>query len=264
MAVGRHLKAANYLANLWRRGQQSDVFPEELRPANLDEGYDIQDLLIEVLDERVAGWKLGVGSARAKAESGIGRPIAGRVLGCRCFQAGGIVPVPDKSPIAIEFEFAYVLGRDILPDAPPLASPLDAVAEMRVTFELVRSRFFDRRIAGWAGYAADNAGFVALVVGDRIDPAAMDAILKSVVVYADGEARARALTGEDEVQPLSGLTDLIALARERNMPLPRGMIISTGAATKPFPIHGEAEIVAEYPGETVGFRTMIERWTPAL
>ncbi len=264
MPDARHLKAAAYLADLWRKGRQVEALPPDLRPATLEEGYDIQDLLIELLDERVAGWKLGAASARAKAETGAGQPIIGRVIGSRCQQAGTIVPVPDDAPIAVEFEFAYVLGRDILPDAPPSASPLDAVAEMRVTFELVRSRFADRRVAGWPSFAADNAGFEALIVGERIDPGEMDAIARSGVVYADGEERARMLTGEDAATPLAGLADLIAIGRARNMALPRGMIVTAGTVTKPFPIRGEAEIVAEYKGDGMGFRTMIERWTPAV
>ena len=84
-------RAAATLAELWRSGKQATALPLELRPASVEEGYDIQDRFIAALGERVVGWKLGVGSRKGKIDSGVGRAIAGRVLGSRRFESGATV-----------------------------------------------------------------------------------------------------------------------------------------------------------------------------
>jgi 2-keto-4-pentenoate hydratase len=66
--------AAAHLAGLWRSGRQVAALPEELRPSSLTEGYDIQDRLVAALGERVVGWKLGVGSRKARVETQIADP----------------------------------------------------------------------------------------------------------------------------------------------------------------------------------------------
>jgi 2-keto-4-pentenoate hydratase len=247
-------EAASILAALWRSGEQATDFPPALKPASLNDGYDIQDRFVATLGETLLGWKLGVGSHKGKRETGIGRAIAGRVLGSRCYRAGETVRLPDRAPVTIEFEIAFVLGRDIRPDEDP-GAVMSAVAETKVTFELVRSRFVNRRVIGWPSFAADNAGFEALVVGSAVDPAQIDAIASTVVVSVDGVDRARALTGEDVTDPYAAMTGFAALARERGMILPKGAIISTGTVTQPFNIEGAVAITARYLDTEIGFQT---------
>jgi len=248
--------AAAWLTELWHSGRQATALPADLRPATIADGYDIQDRFVAGLDLPIAGWKLGVGSPRQRAETGAGGSIAGRVFAAKCHQPGDTIALPDPAPVTIEFEIAYVLGQDILPDAPKI-DPMTAVAETRVTFELVRSRFIDRRAVGWPSFAADNAGFEALVVGAVVDGHNLAALAASAVLVIDGEERARALTGEDATDPVQAYVDFVATARQRNMILPKGSIISTGTVTKPFNIQGAARIEARYLDLSVGFRTAV-------
>ncbi len=249
-------EAASFLAALWRSGEQAPDFPPALKPATLNAGYDIQDRFITDLGETVKGWKLGVGSHKGKRETGIGRAIAGRVLGSRYFNTGDAVKLPNAAPVTVEFEIAFVLGRDVTPADDP-AAVMDAVSETRVTFELVRSRFVDRRAVGWNAFAADNGGFEALVVGAAIDPAQIDAIYQTVSVSVDGVEKARALTGEDVTDPYTAMTGFAATAQERGMVLPKGAIISTGTVTKPFNIEGAVEITARYLDAEITCRTTL-------
>jgi 2-keto-4-pentenoate hydratase len=249
-------RAAATLAELWRSGNQAAALPLELRPASVEEGYDIQDRFIAALGERVVGWKLGVGSRKGKIESGIGRAIAGRVLGSRRFESGDTVKLPDQAPVTVEFEIAYVLGRDILPGETAEAS-WDAVAEMRTTVELVRSRFVDRRAVGWPSFAADNAGFDALIVGGAVKKSQLAEVAATAVVLVDGTEKARALTGDDVTDVETAFTDFVALARSRSMALPKGAIISTGTVTKPFNIEGAVTVEVRYLDATLTFQTEI-------
>ena len=248
--------AAAWMTELWHSGRQATALPADLRPATIADGYDIQDRVVAGLGLPIAGWKLGVGSPRQRAETGAGGSIAGRIFAAKCHQPGDTIALPDLAPVTIEFEIAYVLGRDILPDEPAI-DPMTAVAEARVTFELVRSRFTDRRAVGWPSFAADNAAFEALVIGATVDGTALAALAASAVVLVDGEERARALTGEDATDPVQAYVDFVATARRRGMILPKGAIISTGTATRPFDIAGAARIEARYLDQTVGFRTRI-------
>jgi len=248
--------AGQMLAQAWRSGSQLPELPEAARPRTLREGYDLQDRFIALTGDVVAGWKLGVGSPNAMRAAGLARPLVGRVLQSHCHQPDAVVPLPGAAPITVEFEIAFVLGCDIGPDGPP-ASLADAVSETRVTFELVLSRFSDRRSVGWPSFAGDNVGFEALVVGNPIDPEQIDAIAQDVVVSVDGEEKARGLAGDDLSYPWKALAALMDHARERGITLHRGQIITTGAIARPFDVAGRgARISARFPGGHLHMRTV--------
>jgi 2-keto-4-pentenoate hydratase len=250
--------AAQALAALWRSGAQCRELPPELRPATVAQGYDVQDQLVIALGDHVVGWKLGVGSTAQKRASGIGRSIAGHILASRLFGARDSVTVPDSAPVTIEFEIDYVLARDVLPTEPAF-DVLDAVSEVRVAFELVRSRFVDRRAVGWPSFAADNAAFHALVLGPTIDHDDLRELVSTLSIERDGVEVVRALIGDDITDPQAALADLVATARERGMALPKGSIVSTGTQSRPFDIAGSsgASIRARFLGNELSFRIAV-------
>jgi 2-keto-4-pentenoate hydratase len=252
------MPAASMLADAWRSGELLSELPAAVRPRTLAQGYDVQDRLVESLGELTTGWKLGVGSIAQKRQSGVGRSIAGRILGSRLFRAGDTVRLPSAAPVTIEFEIAYILGRDVEPHEPEFPV-LEAVAETRVAFELVRSRFIDRRAVGWPSFAADNAGFHALVLGVAIEPARVAELAATLVLTVDGREAARSLAGDDATDPAAALADLVATARERGTTLPKGSIVSTGTVSKPFDIAAPAAAIgACCLGMEFGFRTLVE------
>ncbi|MGY4238326.1 2-keto-4-pentenoate hydratase [Bradyrhizobium sp. USDA 4449] len=244
--------AARLLAQVWHGSQQIAELPADIRPANIDQGYDVQDRLIELLGVPVVGWKLGVGSAKLKQQSGVGRSIAGRVLETRRHEPGAAIRLSFAAPVTIEFEIAFVLGRDI--DSSFIGDPKSAISETRVTFELVMARFVDRRSVGWPSFAADDSGFEALIVGESLDERQIPELLSSLVVSVDGQEKARAATGDDVTDPYAAFSDLVAIARERKMILPKGSIISTGSASTPFAVSApKREVSASYLGKKLGF-----------
>src|SRR4051794_24983259 len=99
--------AARLLAQAWHGSQQITELPQDIRPENIDQGYDVQDRLVELLGVPVGGWKLGVGSAKLKQQSGVGRSIAGRVLETRRHGPGAAVQLSFAAPVTIEFEIAF-------------------------------------------------------------------------------------------------------------------------------------------------------------
>ena len=242
------------LADAWRAGRQLTELPEAIRPRSVSEGYEVQDLLFAELDTKSAGWKLGVGSPLQKRQSGLGRAIAGRLLSSRLYSPNDTVIVPNSAPVTIEFEIACVLGRDISPTEADFPL-LDAVAEYRVAFELVLSRFTDRRAVGWPSFAADNAGFEALVLGSSVEWACISDLVATLLVTCDGKDAARSMSGGYVSNPIEALTDLVAIARERGWPMREGNIISTGTVSKPFDIAAKAaDVKATFLGDELAFR----------
>ena len=252
-------RAAGLLADCWRQGCLIDELPMPYRPATLDEGYDVQDQLIAALGQPAAGWKLGVGSVLQKRQSGIGRSIAGRILRSALHRDGDEVTWSGSGAVTIEFEIAYILNRDVLPDAQPVP-PAELIGETRVAIELVRSRFVDRRAVGWPSFAADDAACHALILGEPLDAQALATLSGSLMVSLDGAERARSLTGDDRTDPLEALADLVAIARERRMTLPAGSIVSTGTLSKPFDVAAPGgTLEARYDGGRLGLRLSASR-----
>jgi len=244
--------AADILLAAYREGRQLTELPEAVRPRTMSEGYDIQDRLLALIGDGFAGWKLAIGSHKGKRTSGIGRSIAGRVLKGQLYEDGAAIRMPHAGAVTVECEIAYVIARDILPDAPEIAAA-SVIGETRVAFELVLSRFFDRRAVGWPSFAADNSAFQALVLGPAIGAADLAEMARSLVVAVDGVERVRVLTGEDETDPLAALTDLMAVARERGMTIPAGSFVSTGTQSAPFDLSGPGAVTARFAGRVLGF-----------
>jgi 2-keto-4-pentenoate hydratase len=117
------------------------------------------------------------------------------------------------------------------------------------------ARYNDRRSVGWPSFAADDSGFEALIVGERFDERQIPELLSYLVVSVDGQEKAGAATGDDATDPYGALADLISIARERKMILPRGSIISTGSASMPFDVSSpKGEVIASYLGKKLGFK----------
>jgi 2-keto-4-pentenoate hydratase len=257
------MPAASMLAEAWKSGTQLAELPSALRPQTLSQGYDVQDKLIAALGEKVVGWKVAMGSPSALRKAGLERPLAGRVLASRCFRAGDSVPVPSRTPAVLEFEAGFILARDVDPTAAPV-SPAEIIATACVTFELVGSRFVDRRACGMPSFVADNSGFHALVVGGNFDLAQLGELIRSATVSVDGEEKARALSGDELIEPIQTLGYLIAHARDRKIMLRRGDVVSAGTLTKPFELPiGSVEVVARFLSSELRMRTQVAAATYA-
>lgn len=241
--------AATLLAQAWRSGNPIDVLPDGIRPGDVNQGYDIQDAFMAEIAQPVVGWKLGLGSAPQKVQTGVGRAIAGRILGSHLFKHGAEIRVPAVGAAVIEFEIGFILGRDIRPDEGAFPV-MDAVSEVCVTYEIVFSRFKDRIAAGFPSFAADNGAFHALVLGPKVEPVRLGFLAQTLSVSANGEEMAGAIIGDLATDPTASFADLIAVAKERKMTLPKGSIISTGTLSKPFPVSGAQTVLrAQFMGQ---------------
>lgn len=232
---------AELLLDQWRRQTQLDALPPALKPDSLEQGYAAQDALFRAAGDARGGWKLGVGSPAQLRAGNLARPLIGQLAQTRLHRSGAHVELPLNAPITVECEIGFVLARDIAPQAGREVEPAD-IRHACVTFELVRSRFVDRRAVGWPSFVADNVGFEALVISEPfsigLDVDLLRQVDASAAVWLDGEVKARAQTGDDVTDPLRSLAALYAHAADQNVTLRAGEIVSTGAMCKPFDIVG--------------------------
>jgi 2-keto-4-pentenoate hydratase len=237
--------AAVLIAEAWRTGQQLQELPPEVRPTTLAQGYALQDAMLAQTGERMAGWKLGVGSPAAMRAAKLDRHI---------HRSGDTVRLPNAAPVTVEFEIAFVMGRSVAPGE-SLPDPLAAVERMHTTFELVLSRFVNRRAVGWPSFIGDSVGFEALVVGSDITD--IKGVGESVVIEVDGKETARGLAGDELQYPVTSFGYLLEHSRARGIALKRGDVATLGAIGKPFDVTGNCDIVARYLGQEL--RVRIER-----
>lgn len=248
---------SDVLLRAWRTGSLLTELAEDIRPSTLDEGYDAQDALLSASGGLRAGWKLGVGSPAQMRAGGLARPLVGQIEKARCHASGTKLQMPSPDPVTVECEIAFVLNRDVPPTPGREPHPED-IRHACVTFEIVRSRFTDRRAVGWPSFSADNVGFEALVVGDALGGGLDLAMLRDVndtaTVLLNEAPKSKALTGDNATDPLRSLAALFGHAAERGITLRTGEIISTGAMCQPFDISGVGhQITATYLGRELTF-----------
>lgn len=227
--------AAAMLGAAMNSGERFAEIPEAQRPRSIPEGYDIQDRIAAggIVADETAGWKLGLGSANAMRNAGIERPLIGRVYRGRLHQSGAEVAGPAGAKAMIEIEVAFWLGRDIAP-GDTISDPLSVVERAHLVSEVVLSRFLDRTTVGLPSFAADSVGFHALVIGPEIAAPDIPAIAGSVAVKCDGAPVVGGLEGDDAIDPVEMLGYLIGHARDRNITLKAGELVTTGTLSKPF------------------------------
>jgi len=246
--------AASLLGEAWRSGRPLGTLPEQVRPRSMSEAYEVQDRLISNLGHGVAGWKLGLGSKNAKRRSGLESPVFGRVLEPGLYTAGKTVRVPGAMEVAIEFEIAFILGRDILPEgAPEGAGELakNLVSSSHVAFEFVVSRFGRPDGLDAVSITADNGMAYAVLLGEAIDLTAISVpdLARSLTVRINGEEMAHGLAEDDLVDPFAALDELLLHARERHIVLEKGALIMTGSLSAPIrlePGSSTYEVLARY------------------
>ena len=254
--------AARLIAEAYNTRTLLKDLPEGCRPKDVADGYAVQDRIAadtvagHGLEDKLAGWKLGLGSANAMRGAGLARPVIGRVFEQRLYEDGDAVPVPGTPPALIEIEIAFTLARDVAP-TDKLANPLDAVAAAYLVSEIVVSRFADRKTVGLASFTADSVGFHALVVGQEVDIAAISDLTRTLAVSLDGKEIVRAATGDDAIDPVAMLGHLMAHARERGLTLKKGDMVTTGTLSKPFEATSPAAIIATADGIELAYTMQI-------
>ena len=186
-------------------------------PADFEEGFAIQDLVVAALASPIIGWKV----MAVPQGPVIFAPIlqSGRVA------AGGTWEVVGREPAGIELEIAFRMGRDVPPNAKP-EQVLDAVASAYVVFELCQSRVAEPSKQLRHVMLADCIANAGLVVGHEIRGwRGENLVERAARLLVDGKVHVEGKSTD----PIGALQMLPLALAARGKALSAGQIVITGS-----------------------------------
>lgn len=230
-------QVARRLVGARQRALALSEFPGGLLPPSMAAGYAIQDAAIALWPDRITGWKVGYIAPERRDAAGDERvigPIFSRQLWqdrpgeCLSFPvfAGGFA--------AVEAEYVFRLGADADPGQLQFTGPQAAalVESLHVGVETAGSPM--ARINEWGPtvVAADFGNNAGVILGREIEDwrncneaeLACHCEIDGVRV---GEGGAMRIPGG----LLGSLAFALGRAARRGLPMRRGMLVTTGAAT---------------------------------
>jgi 2-keto-4-pentenoate hydratase len=236
MSVSKARQAAEILAKARQNRTKVVNLPADLQPETIEEAYVIQDEIAQ-LSGLVGGWK-------ASFEPKDGRLMAAPVVSTYVnHQSEGLAV---SGPARVEVEFAVIFGADLPKNSSPYTREdvNKAIASAHVIFEVLGTRFEDRKLVSAHSYLADGNGNDAIIIGDAIpDWRSLDLTKLDVQLHVDGELAGQSSNGASFDKVLDLLTSLANHAGEHLGGLKAGQVVITGARVGPVAI--EAGRVAE-------------------
>jgi 2-keto-4-pentenoate hydratase len=211
-------------------------FPGPL-PPDMAAGYATQDQAVRLWPDELAGWKVGRIASDLAGQLGADR-VAGPVFRRNVWRAkeGQALPLPviGGGFAAVEAEYIYRIGRDApagKADWIP-AQVLDLVEDELVGVELAGSPLAVINALGPRVVAADFGNNAGLVLGRSIpDWRSRSDDWPPVEAHVAGELVGRGSPSSLPGGPPAALAFLANLCAERGLPLKRGQLVSTGAAS---------------------------------
>jgi 2-keto-4-pentenoate hydratase len=156
-------QAARLLVTARQEGALVERLPVELLPANLDDGFAIQQEVSRQLGRQIGAWKCAL-------------PQPGKVIAAPIYDADihrGEVCRMSGSPrvsVRAEPELACLLNRDLPPrrEAYGEAEVLDALGDTHLALELLGSRYAHPEELSFPELLADGLFNAGLVLGPRV------------------------------------------------------------------------------------------------
>ncbi|MFO1082316.1 MAG: fumarylacetoacetate hydrolase family protein [Reyranellaceae bacterium] len=142
--------------------------PELARAPSHDNGYRLLGLFGSACGARRVGWKVGAASKPSQAVVGADEPFYGLLLAPDVHPSGSALTRAAFFEPGMEGEFAFRLGRDLVPTAGvelTVEAVADAIDAVLPAIEICDHRFRNWRDVSLAEIIADNAFHGALVVG---------------------------------------------------------------------------------------------------
>ena len=245
-------KAAAFLSRARLAGTPVYALPDEIRPADLDQAYEIQKALRPLLDAGgfgpCVGYKIGCTTLVMQDYLGIPHPCAGSLYRERVADTGVRLSLDRYRKVGVELEIAVRLASD-LPRREQSYSRDEAVAAVESchpSIELVDDRYEDWRSLGTPTLVADDFFSTGCVLG-RPAPAdrSNDLAGEHCTLLRDGE-----ITGTGYGRDILGdpLHALLWLAD--NAPAPEGLkagqVVTLGSVAKTLWIEGPCRIEGHY------------------
>jgi 2-keto-4-pentenoate hydratase len=245
--------ASALLFKTWNEKKRLVELPVALKPSSREEAYRIQALLENRTQFPLFGWKIAATSVAGQAHIGVSGPLAGRILHERVFQPGAAISLDGNLMRVAEVEFAFRLGRDIVPRLVPykMEEVLEHVETLHPAIEIPDSRYSDFVHAGECQLIADNACAHQFILGESTQVDWRNINLAGfqvrVVVRKDGKDDVRTGVGSNVLgDPRIALTWIANELSALGIALKAGQTITTGTCLTPIDVAPGDEVYADY------------------
>lgn len=260
VAGSRVEAAAKELKRQHEAREQSRRLPDDLRPHDMDEAYDVQEALHRLWlaggGRSGAGWKVALTSKVMQQLCGVDQPAAGCILSDRVHESGTAIRAADWLRVGVESELAVRLARDLPATGRPhdRESAAAAVAACMPAIEIIDDRSADYKQLDLLTLVADNAWNGGVVLGPEVSGwqgLDLGTVAGRMVINGEtvGEGHGRDVLGH----PLESVAWLANHLNRRGTMLRAGDVVMTGSvvATKWLKQGDEMRTVFDGLGESI-------------
>jgi 2-keto-4-pentenoate hydratase len=212
------------------------------------DGYNIQRVNIDrriAAGEHIVGHKVGLSSKAMQRMMGVDEPDFGHLLASMQVAPGGVMDVDQCIQPRVEVEVAFVLGTGLRGPDCSIDDVLAATEAFHPAIEIIDSRIVDWRI-GIVDTIADNASSKAFVLGDPVDPAALDPRMVPVVLSVNGDIAETGVSAAVLGHPATAVAWLANTLHPFGVTLEAGHVILPGSCTRAVPVAPGDQVVAEF------------------
>ena len=240
-------QAAQLLIRACQDGQRMTMLPPAAQPVDLEQGYQIQDIV--AAREDVAGWKVAATSLAGQNHIGIAHPIAGR-LGASCvLDTAGTADMTGNLMQAAEAEFVFEFSANL----PARGKSYDideimaCVGALRLGIELPDSRYELFAQAGAPQLIADNACANLFVLGPKVecDWRSDDLANQKISLWLDGVLATEGNGSDALGDPRNALAWLVNHVSQRRIDLLAGQFVTTGVCGDPTAVGSVTHVQVE-------------------
>ena len=214
------------------------TFPGDV-PTTLDAAYRVQDMSLMQWNDEITGWKVGMVVPELREQMGgerlmgpvfkkvthfIGRPHNDDEFVELEVYAGGMV--------AVEAELVFELGKEVTPGSIDTKGPLKhLINAVYAGVEIASSPVIDLNSYGPTAIISDFGVNQGMVVGAPIEQ--WDSVIENIQtsVFINNEHINSAPSNNVLRGPMAAVAYLIDQAAARNITLPKGCMICSGAIT---------------------------------
>jgi len=220
-------KAAEALVAARRSRLPIGDLPADAQPENDSEAYAIQDGVVALLGQPIAGWKVGAANPTATPNAA---PLLKPLIGPSPLRLD-----PKAVPVlGIEAELAFRFAKDLPPRAIPYARDeiAGAIASLHPAIEVVDSRFQRRDAVSAAARLADFQSNGHFVVGPEIKAwKQVDPTRQAIALEIGGKTVVETVGGNAAVDLFRLLIWLVDHAGKRGRGIRAGDVVTTGSCT---------------------------------